>query len=234
MTIDDQLAGMQRDWDDRARRNARHFIATGKENWSDEEFFASGETTVAQQILNDMGNVCRGKSPRDMRVLEIGCGAGRITRALAGIFGEVHGVDISGEMIDRARESLRGTPNAFVYQNNGLDLSVLPSLPFDFAFSIYVFQHIPSYSVIESYVRDVCGLLVPGGLFKFQAQGDTRVPVAPESTWLGVPLSLERARGMAGRCGAELRYSVGADTEEFWLWMFRNPAGAKSPSDGQA
>jgi len=34
-----------------------------------------------------------------MRVLEIGCGAGRLTRALAKLFGEVHGVDVSGEMV---------------------------------------------------------------------------------------------------------------------------------------
>ncbi len=33
-----------------------------------------------------------------MRVLEIGCGAGSITRALARLFGEVHAVDVSGEM----------------------------------------------------------------------------------------------------------------------------------------
>ena len=37
-----------------------------------------------------------------MSVLEIGCGAGRLTRALANFFGEVYAVDISGEMVKRA------------------------------------------------------------------------------------------------------------------------------------
>ncbi len=102
------LAQMRRDWDDRARENLRHYVATGKKEWTDEEFFRSGEANVRQQILNDMINICQGKDPSEMRVLEIGCGAGRLTRALAKVFGRVDGVDVSGEMIERARRSLRG------------------------------------------------------------------------------------------------------------------------------
>ena len=98
-----------------------------------------------------------------MRVLEIGCGAGRITRALANVFGEVHGVDISGEMIAKAREVSKRYPNAHVYQNNGLDLSVVPAdQPFDFAFSLFVFQHIPSYEIIENYLHEVTACWSPG------------------------------------------------------------------------
>lgn len=225
MKQSEQLAKMRDDWDRRARENARHFIATNKREWTDEDFFASGERTIADQILTDMENVCQEKNPREMRVLEIGCGAGRITKALANLFGEVHGVDISPEMIARARESLTGTPNAFVYRNNGMDFSVVPDLPFDFAFSIYVFQHIPSYAVIESYIRDAGRLLLPGALFKFQAQGCPDVPHDPENTWLGVPLSEDRAREIAERCGFEMRYCANPQTEEFWLWLFKNGHG---------
>ena len=145
---------------------------TGKKDWTDEEFFRSGEQTVSEEILTDMINICQGKEPRQMRVLEIGCGAGRITRALAGLFGEVHAVDVSGEMVAKARAALADRPNAHVYQNNGKDLSVIGDRVFDFAFSTIVFQHIPSYEVIESYVREVHRLLRPGALFKFQVQGD--------------------------------------------------------------
>ena len=35
-------------------------------------------------------------------MVEIGCGAGRMTFALAKRFGEVQGVDISSEMVQRA------------------------------------------------------------------------------------------------------------------------------------
>ena len=219
--LERQIEKMRRDWDERARENARHYVVTGQQEWTDEEFFRSGEQTVTEEILTDMINICQGKEPKQMRVLEIGCGAGRITRALAGLFGEVHAVDVSGEMVSKARAALADRPNAFVYQNNGKDLSVLGDRVFDFAFSTIVFQHIPSYAVIESYVREVHRLLRPGALFKFQVQGDATLTTSPDDTWLGVPFSDEAAVAMAERCGFEPRYRHGAGDQYFWLWYFK-------------
>jgi SAM-dependent methyltransferase len=231
--LDRQLEKMRADWDQRARENARHFIVTGKDQWSDEEFFASGVQSVEEEILTDLTNICQGRAPQDMRVLEIGCGAGRVTRALAEVFGEVHAVDVSGEMIEQANRALAAFPHAHVYRNNGMDLSVVPSLPFDFAFSFIVFQHIPSQLIVESYVREVHRLLRPGGLFKFQVNGITnhgrlagvlpsemrrRVPV---DTWLGAPMSEGEAVRMAERTGFDCRYRLGAETQYFWLWYFK-------------
>jgi cyclopropane fatty-acyl-phospholipid synthase-like methyltransferase len=221
ITLEDQLKKMQRDWDERARENARYYVATGKEEWTDEEFFASGERTVAEEILTDMINICQGKDPKQMRVLEIGSGAGRVTRALAGLFGEVHAVDVSGEMVERATKALADRPNAHVYQNNGKDLSILPPGPYDFAFSTIVFQHIPSRDVIYSYVRDVHRLLRPGALFKFQVQGDASMKTSPEDTWLGVAFSDSDAVEMAEKCGFEPRHRHGAGDQYFWLWYFK-------------
>jgi len=221
LDLEKQLEKMRRDWDERARENARHYVSTGKTEWSDEEFFRSGEQTVSEEILTDMTNICQGIDPKQMRVLEIGCGAGRITRALSGLFGEVHAVDVSGEMVAKARAALADRSNAFVYQNNGKDLTVIPDKQFDFAFSTIVFQHIPSYDVIESYVREVFRLLRPGALFKFQVQGDSTMMTAPDDTWLGVPFSDEAAVQMAERCGFEPRYRHGAGGQYFWLWYFK-------------
>jgi len=95
LSLPEQLEKMRADWDERARENARHYVATGREEWSDEEFFASGEETVARFILNDWVSVYQGRDPASMRVLEIGCGAGRVTHALSKLFGEVHAVDIA-------------------------------------------------------------------------------------------------------------------------------------------
>ena len=225
------LQQMRADWDQRARENARYYIATGKEEWSDEDFFESGRTTVREEILTDMGNICQGKDPKQMKVLEIGCGAGRITRALAELFGEVYAVDVSGEMVEQARHSLRQTPNAHVFQNNGADLQVLGDVELDFAFSFIVFQHIPSRDVIENYLRDVHRLLRPGALFKFQVQGgDLSAAATPDTpdTWLGVHFSEADARAMAARTGFEARYLHGAGTQYFWLWYFRRQATLKS------
>ena len=221
ITLDKQLKKMRSDWDARAKENARYYVATLKDDWTDEEFFASGEQTVSEEILTDMVNICQGKDPKEMRVIEIGCGAGRITRALARLFGEVHGVDVSGEMVEQARKALAKTPNASVYQNNGMDLSVLPEGPYDFAFSTIVFQHIPSRDVIYNYVREVNRLLRPGALFKFQVQGDATMQTSPDDTWLGVPFSDADAVEMANKCGFEPRHRHGAGEQYFWLWYFK-------------
>ncbi len=227
-----QLGGMRRDWDRRARENAHHYIATANARWSEDEFYRSGQAHVAQHILSDLENICQGKDPRDMTVLEIGCGAGRMTRALADLFGRVYAVDISREMVRRARRALDGAPNARVLQNNGRDLSCVRAnwwrhfvrgerLQFDFVFSYIVFQHIPSREIIENYVREAHRLMRPGALFKFQVQGCPSVEVRAEDTWVGAPFTEREAREMAQRCGFEMRYHEGAGDQYYWLWFFR-------------
>jgi cyclopropane fatty-acyl-phospholipid synthase-like methyltransferase len=221
-TPQEQVEKMRAEWDERARENARYYVNTASPDWTDADFFASGERTVAEEILTDMTNICQGLDPKQMKVLEIGCGAGRVTRALAGLFGEVYAVDISGEMVRQARQALADRPNAQVFQNSGSDLRVLGDIQVDFAFSTIVFQHIPSYEIIESYVREVHRLLKPGRLFKFQVQGHqgTLASAEPDS-WLGVPFTDEQAIAMAERCGFEPRYRHGAGEQYFWLWYFR-------------
>jgi SAM-dependent methyltransferase len=223
LSLERQLEKMRHDWDARARENARYYVNTATDRWTDEEFFASGELTVQGEILTDMINICQGRDPKQMTVLEIGCGAGRVTRALAQVFGQVYAVDVSGEMIRLARHALEHQPNAFLFQNNGKDLTVLPEREFDFAFSSIVFQHIPSREVIESYVREVHRVLRPGALFKFQVQGDASLETRPDDTWLGVPFSDAQAVELAGRCGFEPRYRHGAGEQYFWLWFFKRP-----------
>jgi ubiquinone/menaquinone biosynthesis C-methylase UbiE len=221
MSQDEQLRKMERDWDQRAQENARHFVASLKKQWNDEEFYQSGQRVVNEEILSDRKNVCQGKDPGQMRVLEIGCGTGRVTRALAKAFGDVHSVDVSSAMIEAARRALRDFPNVHLYKNNGMDLSVLPEVEFDFAFSNIVFQHIPSKAIIENYIREVHRVLRPGALFKFQVQGDTTLISGPDDTWVGAPISDREAVEMALRCGFEPRYRHGAGEQYFWLWYFK-------------
>ena len=225
---------MRRDWDQRARENARYYVVTGQQQWSDEEFYKSGQVTLQEDILNDLPNICQGRDPKDMRVLEIGCGTGRVTRALAGVFGQVYAVDISPRMVCQARRAVDGFPNVRVFRNNGMDLAPVrqhwwnrfglgAKLQIDFAFSCIVFQHIPSRAIIENYVREVNRLLRPGALFKFQVQGSSLVEAEPDSTWVGVPFSERDVREMAQRCGFELRHQHGAGSQYYWLWCFKKP-----------
>ena len=212
---------MREDWDSRALSAHRYFIATGEQARTEEAFFESGEANVREHILSDLENICQGRHPKAMRILEIGCGAGRLTRALAALFGEVHAVDVSAEMIRLARENVSAQGNVRLYVNSGADLSELPSSAFDFAFSFLVFQHIPEQSIVESYVREVRRVLVPGALFKFQVEGGAQPADAPAGTWHGVSFSEPELRAMALSCGFEARYLEGAGTQYFWAWFFK-------------
>jgi ubiquinone/menaquinone biosynthesis C-methylase UbiE len=215
----DALSRMERDWDARAREAAEYYIATGQREWSPEAFFEGGRINVENEILSDEAITERGRLLSRMRAIEIGCGSGRMTRAMAGVFGEVHAVDISAEMIARARKNLAGFPNVHLYKGSGADLPGLPDRSFDFAFSFIVFQHIPSLEVIESYVREVHRCLKPGGLFKFQVQGDVSIRSAEKDSWLGAQITVSEAAELAQRCGFKMVRSSGFGTQYAWLWF---------------
>jgi ubiquinone/menaquinone biosynthesis C-methylase UbiE len=156
-----------------------------------------------------------------MRILEIGCGAGRMTLPLSHTFGQVDAVDISPEMIARAQEALRDRKNVHLHVNNGADLSLFPDEHFDFVFSAIVFQHIPSAAIIENYINESWRVLRPGSVFKFQVQGHPVVE-SEANTWVGVGFSPEQMSDIAHRCGFIVEKMEGQGTQEFWL-IFRKP-----------
>jgi len=216
----DLLQLMRDDWNARARENARHYVQTGGD-WDDCEFFRTGEMNVANDVIPDMPRICGERSPLDLRMLELGCGVGRMTRALARIFGNVTGVDISDEMIRQARHNLSDLTNVTLEVVDGSALAPLTDGQFDFAFSFIVFQHIPSYDVIASYCKEVFRVLRPGSLFKFQVQGGT-TNESEADTWVGVSFSGEDTSRLALATGFRIELSVGAGTQYYWLW-FRKP-----------
>jgi len=209
---------MKREWNERARENAMHYIESGKEEWTEEEFFESGRRSVEKVITEDLSRIAGDRDPKEMRALEIGCGIGRMTRHLAGIFSEIHGVDVSGEMIAEGRRKLADVPNAFLYETSGSDLAPFEDASLDFAFSFIVFQHIPYKDAILAYFREVHRTLKPGCMFKFQVQGGE---VTTPNTWLGVGFSAEEMAGIARDIGFEPQGARGEGTQYFWHWWLR-------------
>jgi ubiquinone/menaquinone biosynthesis C-methylase UbiE len=210
------LDGMRRDWDARAKENAKHYVATSRRNWDDGDFFRSGAEEIRELVEKHSLDICKGRSAAEMRILEIGCGAGRMTRALSRIFGRVDAVDISPEMIAQAKIALHESTNVHLYVNNGTDLSLFPDSIFDFAISAVVFQHIPRQAIIENYIREASRVLRSGSLFKFQTQG---YPIAEHlaNTWVGVGFTEKQMRKIAARSGFEIVESTGAGTQYYWL-----------------
>lgn len=228
----EDLSVMKRDWDARARENARYYVASSRADWDEGSFSASGKTNTEQFVFSDLDLITGGENPRSLRLLEIGCGVGRMTEHLAETFGEVHGVDVSGEMVATAKQRLTRFDNVNVHENNGVDLALFPDTYFDFAFSFIVFQHIPFREVIEGYLREVHRVLKPGRLFKFQVQGgsDEKFAALKKNTWLGVGFSAAEMDALAAEIGFEVLRSEGAGTQYFWHWWRAGEAELDSPS----
>ena len=208
---------MRGDWDERARENAFYYVATGHRDWSEEQFFRSGQQTLEELVLSDIANICRGRDPKKLCVLEIGCGVGRVTRALAEVFGAVVGVDVSPVMVAKAKTYLSSCDNVSFFVNNGKDLRMLGDGRFDFALSHLTFQHVPSKAIIESYIAETSRLLRPGALFKFDVQGYGALE-SGDRTWIS------RARTLVARTRQLLRPLA---LFKFYLWY----GSLQSPGD---
>ncbi|HWL66558.1 MAG TPA: class I SAM-dependent methyltransferase [Actinomycetota bacterium] len=176
-------ARMKQDWNERARTDARYFIAKTTDG---DAFEASAEEDIVV-LLDGLDNIL---SPQ-ARVLDVGCGIGRLMKPLAARVSEIHGVDVSGEMIQRAHRYLDGFPNVRLFENNGADLSSLDG-PYDFVYSYLMFQHIPDRSIVQRYLHEVDRVLKPGGVFRFQMDGRGDRPfwrayraVRSSSSWRG-------------------------------------------------
>ena len=89
---------MRRDWDNRAHADAFYY-STWKvgHKWDPDEFLESGERDC--QLFVDSIIKEPGLDPRDSAVLELECGVGRMTKALACRFRSVHATDVSPEMV---------------------------------------------------------------------------------------------------------------------------------------
>lgn len=227
LKVDDQvLETMRKEWDQRASENARYFVYSASEPINDREFFRSGEVNVANEIMPDMLRICGGtRSPFDLDVLEIGCGAGRMTKAMARIFRHVIAVDVSAEMVRQASSNLSDVQNVTLVVGDGASLKEVPDGSIDFAFSFIVFQHVPTYEVIASYCREVYRVLRPGSLFKLQVQGAAWERVGDPDTWYGVTFAEEDALRLSVDGGFVLERSNGAGTQYYWLWL-RKPLSA--------
>jgi len=157
---------MSNDWDERAKKDAFYYIASWNKSWDPERFFESGEVdyrALVEPVLATMGFV-----PAEKAMLEIGCGVGRMTRAFSTRFARVFALDISQEMLSRAKALHRGVNNIVWVRGDGLGLSMIDDQSVDLVFSYLVFQHLPTKDLVRSYVREILRVLKPGGVFLFQ------------------------------------------------------------------
>lgn len=132
--------------------------------WQVDEFLATGQVEIDSQLtaLAPSGYPLR----RDL-ALDFGCGAGRLSRALAVHFDKVIGVDVSASMIDAAKRLNADVVNIEFRENAATDLGGIDDASFDFVFSHITLQHIPT-ALALGYVDEFLRILAPGGVAVFQ------------------------------------------------------------------
>lgn len=128
----------------------------GKNPWTDEEFYAYGAKVWSEYIVHwDRYGVDQ------QSCVEIGCGAGRLTKQLAAYFQEVQAVDVSSDMIEYARSQVK-TENVSFHVTNGCVIPIANS-SVTAGFSSDVFQHFDRLSYAEDYFVELFRVLTPGG-----------------------------------------------------------------------
>jgi len=97
------------------------------------------------------------------RVLELGCGVGRIGKELAADCAHWIGVDISEQMIIHARERMAGLGNIEFHQLHRSSLEMIPDASIDKAYSLAVLCHMDKEDLFL-YLAELYRVLAPGGI----------------------------------------------------------------------
>jgi len=131
----------------------------GSNPWTLPEFYEYGAVNWAEYYPQWRQYGVNGDS-----CLEIGCGAGRISRALMQCFGAVYAIDISPDMVDLARSNVPG-PTYLLSDGRTLPL---PNNSVTAVFSCQVFQHFDSRDIALAYFQEIYRVLRADGTCMIQ------------------------------------------------------------------
>jgi len=219
------LQQMREDWNRRAREDAFYYVAFAHPRQDIEGFKATAGPFIPMLEIELLRFPLERRS--QLAGLEIGCGPGRLMLALSKHFRELHGVDVSDEMIRLSRDVLSGISNAHTHATNGADLQLFQDDCFDFIYSYAVFQHIPEKEVVRNYLNEARRVLKPGGVFKAQFHGLQQS--ATPDTWSGCSFSSEEIRQSASENGFILLAVSGEGSQYLWATMRKPQARPDRP-----
>src|SRR4051794_11424695 len=156
---------MERFWDARAREDAYYFVDSRLDYGSPDEeaFWAGGE-----EALDKLLGVAGAEIAAGATVVDVGCGIGRLTRPLAARAAHVKVLDVSSEMIERARRLNPELSNVEWIHGDGESLQPVADASADAVISHVVFRHIPDPAITLGYVREMGRVLKPGGFAAFE------------------------------------------------------------------
>jgi SAM-dependent methyltransferase len=233
---------MRRFWDRRAAEDPFYFVDNRQPYGAADQarFWREGEEDL-DRLLAALGVHL---APAD-EVVEIGCGIGRLTRAMAPRVRSVRALDVSPRMLELARRYV-GAQHANVtwLLGDGQSLSGVEAASASAVVSHVVFQHIPDPAVTLGYIREIGRVLRPGGWAAFQVSDDPAVHAAPgwprrlggalprvlrrgpggqaDPAWLGAAVSLAEVREAAQAGRAPVRRVVGEGTQMCCVLLVRD------------
>ncbi len=161
MAEPDVEAKMRAEWNRRAKSSFMQYTSgTQTENEADYLESAKRDAAVIKKHL-------AGADTKTWRVIDLGCGVGRIITVLAPEFGEIHGVDVSDEMLKHAEERHKAFPHVKFHRIDGRDLKLFPDAHFDLMWSYSVLYHMPR-ELMYGYLKELGRVMKPGGRMIFQ------------------------------------------------------------------
>ena len=117
-------------------------------SWTDDEFYNTGYIDWSDFVKHwENYGLSR------ISCLEIGCGAGRITKQLSQFFQNVYAIDVSQEMIDYAKNTLN--QKNIKYQKTSGNIIDMKNNSVDSVFSTDVFQHFDNLEYAEKYFQEI-------------------------------------------------------------------------------
>lgn len=130
-------------------------------DWKRREPILLSDFTARPFMISWCGDV------RDRDVLDLGCGEGYVARRLAGLGAKVQAVDVSGEMVERAREQESQDALGINYRvADARDDSILELGSFDLIAAVFLFNYLDRAGTAAVF-RRVRQMLRPGGRFVF-------------------------------------------------------------------
>jgi ubiquinone/menaquinone biosynthesis C-methylase UbiE len=201
------LAASRRFWETKARENPYWYVSSHGpyDRRNLEEFWRSGF-----KIWDDLKSATGYRPRPDHTVVEIGCGVGRLTRAIAPQVGRVLALDIAEEMLTVARTG--APPNATFHRSDGRTLPV-PGGSADLVVAYCVFQHLPTVGILGQYLAEMVRVARPHALVVFTLSPprwtDALRPLLRGRRFIKERLSPDGPRGLYRREWLGIRPSVG-------------------------
>src|SRR5271167_1153918 len=132
--------------------------------WDPAEFFGTGAREAERVLALCTSN---GRKVSCEKVLDFGCGVGRMTRAFSSFFASCVGIDVSENMVSLARKFNSDRPHC-EFIASGAAVLPFPDNSFDFVFSVLVLQHLPTKNMILGYIAEFIRIAKDNGVIVFQ------------------------------------------------------------------